>query len=121
MSGDQPGVHLRSGSGLQEVTFRDAVQQHHVRQAVAEYDRLGQDEFLDRHGFGRARAYLLVIDGKTYASKAVLGIAFGYAMGRPLGPKDFIGGVHGAAGMLRALGFEGRNILNQRPKGRRSH
>lgn len=33
--------------------------------AVAEYDQLGQDEFLARHRFGRARAYLLILDGKA--------------------------------------------------------
>jgi hypothetical protein len=38
------------------MVFRDAVQPHHVRQAVAEYDQLGQDEFLARYGFGRALA-----------------------------------------------------------------
>jgi len=32
----------------------DPVQPDHVRQAAAEYDRLGQVEFLARHGFGRA-------------------------------------------------------------------
>jgi hypothetical protein len=42
----------------------DPVQPHHVRQAAAEYDQLGQDEFLARHGFGRAQAYLLILDNK---------------------------------------------------------
>ena len=50
------------------MAFWDAVQPHHVRQAAAEYDELGQDEFLARYGFGRARAYLLIIDGKPYES-----------------------------------------------------
>jgi len=58
------------------VTFWDVVQPRHVHQAVAEYDRLGQDEFLALHGFGRARAYLLIIDGKAYDSKAILGVAY---------------------------------------------
>jgi hypothetical protein len=43
------------------MAFWDVVQSGHVRQAVAEYDLLGQDEFLSRHGFGRARAYLLIV------------------------------------------------------------
>jgi hypothetical protein len=89
----------------------DTVQPHHVRQAAAEYDQLGQDEFLARHGFGPARAYLLFLDDKSYDSKAILGVAYGYATGRALGPHDFSGGVHGAAGVLRALGFE---IVNTR-------
>lgn len=47
------------------------------RQAAAEYDRLGPDEFLTRHGFSA--------------------------------------GVHGAAGVLRALGFEIINIRDRGP------
>jgi hypothetical protein len=31
--------------------------------AIGEYDRLGQDQFLAEHGFGRATAYLLIYDG----------------------------------------------------------
>ena len=55
----------------------NSVQPHHVRQAAAEYDQLGPDEFLTRH--------------------------------------DFSGGVHGAAGVLRALGFEIINIRGRGP------
>ena len=95
------------------VAFWDPVQSRHVRQAVAEYDQLGQDEFLARHGFGPARAYLLILDDKSYDSKAILGVAYGYATGRPLGSGDFSGGVHGAAGVLSALGFE---IINTRDR-----
>jgi hypothetical protein len=87
----------------------NSVQPHHVRQAAAEYDQLGPDEFLTRHGFGHA--YLLILDDKSYDSRAILGVAYGYATGRSLGPHDFSGGVHGAAGVLSALGFE---IVNTR-------
>ena len=88
----------------------DVVQPHHVRQAAAEYDKLGQEDFLTFYQFGRARAYLLIIDGKPYDSKAILGAAYGYATGAALGPHEFSGGVHGAARVLRDLGFEIRNI-----------
>jgi hypothetical protein len=44
-----------------------------ILQAVAEYDRLGQDRFLEKYGFGAARSYRLVVDGKTYDSKAIVG------------------------------------------------
>ena len=91
----------------------DSVQPHHVRQAATEYDQLGQDEFLARHGIGPAHAYLLILDDKRYDSKAILGVAYGYATGRPLGPHDFSGGVRGAAGVLCALGFE---IVNTRDR-----
>ena len=98
------------------VTRWDPVQPHHVRQAAAEYDRLGQDEFLARHHFGPATAYLLILDDKRYDSKAILGVAYQYATGRPLGPHDFSGGVHGAAGVLRSLGFEIANIRDRGPR-----
>jgi hypothetical protein len=64
------------------VTKWDPVQPHHIRQAAAEYDQLGQDEFLARRGFGHARAYLLILNDKSYDSKAILGAAYGYATGR---------------------------------------
>jgi hypothetical protein len=99
----------------QRVAFWDPVQPHHVRQAAAEYDQLGQDDFLAFHHFGRATAYLLILDDKSYDSKAILGVAYKYATGRSLGPHDFSGGVHGrgAARVLRVLGFEIANIRDR--------
>ena len=94
------------------------MQPHHVRQAAAEYDRLGPEDFLALHHFGRATAYLLRMNGKSYDSKAILGVAYGYATGHPLGPHDFNGGVYGAASVLSALGFEIVNIRG-RPMGER--
>lgn len=82
-----------------------------VLRAIGEYDRLGQDQFLAEHGFGRATAYLLIHNGRSYDSKAILGVAYGFATGRPLASREFSGGVHGAAGVLRKLGFE---VLNMR-------
>ena len=86
-----------------------------MRQAVAEYDRLGQDEFLAHYGFGRATAYLLIVDGKAYDSKAILGVAYRLATGKPMGAHDFSGGVHGAAGVLARLGFDVRNVRDRQP------
>ena len=97
------------------MAFWDVVAEHHVRQAVAEYDRLGQDEFLAHYGFGRATAYLLIVDGKAYDSKAILGVAYRLATGKPMGPHDFSGGVQGAAGVLRRLGFYVRNVRDCQP------
>ena len=62
--------------------------------AVAEFDELGRDAFLAQHGFGRARSYFLLHDGKLYDSKAIVGAAHGFA--RPgegaLKASDFSGG-----------------------------
>jgi 5-methylcytosine-specific restriction protein A len=78
-----------------------------ILQAVAEYDRLGQDRFLEKYGFGRARSYRLVIDGKTYDSKAIAGAAHGYLPGRePLAAADFSGGTATVGRLLTRLGFQ---------------
>ena len=64
-----------------------------ILQAVAEYDRLGQDRFLEKYGFGAARSYRLVVDGKTYDSKAIVGAAHGFLPGQEaLTAHDFSGG-----------------------------
>jgi hypothetical protein len=83
-----------------------------VVRAIGEYDRLGQEQFLAEHGFGRATAYLLIYRGRAYDSKAILGVAYAFATGVRIGPHDFSGGVHGAAGVLRKLGFEVRDTRN---------
>ncbi|MFJ2761784.1 hypothetical protein [Streptomyces prasinus] len=78
-----------------------------ILQAVAEYDRLGRDAFLERDGFGPSRSYLLEIEGKEYDSKAIVGAAHGYLSGRdPLGRDEFSGGKDHAAKLLSDLGFE---------------
>lgn len=46
-----------------------------VRKALAEFDKLGRDAFLDKYGFGRARDYFVIEDGRRYDSKAIVGAA----------------------------------------------
>ena len=78
-----------------------------ILQAVAEYDRLGQDRFLEKYGFGKARSYRLVVDGKTYDSKAIVGAAHGFLPGRePLAAADFSGGAATVGRLLGGLGFQ---------------
>ena len=79
-----------------------------VLQALADYDRLGQEAFLQRYGFGRARQYLLVHNGQHYDSKAIAGVAHGYQFPElgPLQASDFSGGEVTVASKLRSLGFE---------------
>lgn len=55
------------------VLSRDAIER-----AMAEYDELGRDAFLSKHGFGRATAYALVVDGREYDPKAIAGVAYGF-------------------------------------------
>ncbi len=79
-----------------------------VERALAEYRRLGREAFLERYGFRPSRQYLLVDEGVDYDSKAIAGVAHGFDHPDegPLPASAFSGGVRGAAGALRALGFE---------------
>ena len=78
-----------------------------VRQAIAEFDRLGRDSFLSIYGFGKARAYFLVHNGQAYDSKAIAGVAHQYLPAHaPLTSDSFSGGEKAAAGRLRELGFD---------------
>jgi len=77
-----------------------------VLRAIAECDRLGREEFLNRYGFDRARTYMLLHDGMSYDSKAIVGAAHGFLPGeRPLAPGKFSGGRATVVGLLRRLGF----------------
>lgn len=114
-----PLTRLRRGPGPPAVErsertsgFWSQVAAADVVRAIAEYDRLGQERFLAEHGFGRATAYLLIYRGRSYDSKAILGVAYTFATGVRIGAHDFSGGVHGAAGVLRKLGFEVRDARN---------
>ena len=74
--------------------------------AIAEYDRLGQDAFLAKHGFDRARSYLLIHAGKAYDSKAIVGVAHGFLPGeQTLAASEFSGGEATVGRLLRGLGF----------------
>ena len=96
---DASAYHCRVA--LRELSRRE------ILQAVAEYDRLGQDRFLEKYGFGAARSYRLVVDGKTYDSKAIMGAAHGFLPGQePLVPADFSGGAATVGRLLSSLGFQ---------------
>jgi 5-methylcytosine-specific restriction protein A len=76
-----------------------------VLTAIAEYDRVGRDQFLRSTGFRRARDYYLEFDGRLYDSKAIVGYAHGVDTGTPLRPSDFSGGDKTVAARLRSLDF----------------
>src|SRR4051812_33876257 len=80
----------------------DLVTRPHVLAAMEEHDRLGSREFLRRYGFGRARSYVVWHRGQEYASKAVLGVAYLHATGKPATSEEFTEGEQGAAEVLIA-------------------
>jgi hypothetical protein len=81
-----------------------------VRAAIAEYDQLGGAEFLRRYGFGPARSYVLVYDGREYPSKAIAGVAVGkqHPDRGPLQASEFSGGDNTVRAKLEELGFSVR-------------
>lgn len=76
-----------------------------VHRALAEFDSLGREEFLRRNGFGKAKAWYLLKDGKHYDSKAIVGVALRYEYGTGLRSADYRGGVGSVVPKLRDLGF----------------
>jgi hypothetical protein len=79
-----------------------------ILKAIAEYDSLGRDRFLQRYGFGPAKSYFLVHGGKRYDSKAIVGVAYGYENPShgPLKSQEFSGGRETVKPCLESLGFE---------------
>lgn len=88
------------------MSFKDVDDREAVLGAVAEFDDLGRDAFLSKYGFGRGRAYFLKLNGKTYDSKAIVGVAHKYQFGTALAHGDFSGGERTVVDLLRGLKFE---------------
>jgi hypothetical protein len=82
------------------------VGKQHVLAAIAECDRLGSREFLQRYRFGRAHASTLWHRGQEYDSKAILGVAYLHATGRAATSDEFSAGEDGASKVLAGLGFD---------------
>jgi 5-methylcytosine-specific restriction protein A len=93
----------------------DNVGRADVDKAVEEYDRLGPEAFFARHGFAPTTTYEMVVHGRTYPPKAILGVAYEIATGSRLASADFEGGRSGAVKVLSALGFTVRQ--KHRPRG----
>ncbi len=83
----------------------ELVRRIHVVRTIAEYNRIGRKRFLATHGFEPIRGHVLVHEGGNYDSKAIAGVAHGYATGTPLQDADFADREDGAAKVLRDLGF----------------
>ena len=91
---------------MAEVTSPEA-----VRGAAREFDALGEEAFLYEYGYGPGSDCAVVIDGRLYPARALLGAAHGhqYPDVGPLTDSDFSGPSETAA-QLRELGFEVREL-----------
>lgn len=77
-----------------------------VQKAITEFDRIGRDLFLRNYGFGEAREYYVVQNGRFYDSKAIAGAAHGHLPGQqPLRANEFAGGDATVRRTLERLGF----------------
>jgi MrcB-like, N-terminal domain len=88
------------------VPLGDLTDPEAVVKATQEFDEVGRDAFLERYGFGPSREYVLVLNGREYDSKAILGAAHGHQhpdLG-PLAHTEFNGGEQ-TVSKLRQLGF----------------
>jgi hypothetical protein len=66
------------------------IEQPAVEAALAEFDKLGRQDFLHKYGFGVATKYLLRNEGRFYDPKAIVGAAHQHtAGGSPLKPSEF--------------------------------
>jgi len=74
-----------------------------VRRAVQLCDDMGEAAFLAEFGYGRAIRWHLRVNGKSYPSKAILGVAAG------LKHTEHFGGAAHAINALTQLGFTVRN------------
>ena len=91
------------------------IRHEHVLQAIEECNQCGRDKFLEKYGFYKSINIWLVHNGQSYDSKAIVGVAHGYA--RPdLGPLtsgDFSGGVV-LKTRLKRLGFSVKHANDDR-------
>ena len=96
--------------GLSDLSDKSA-----VLQAIAEYDELGREAFLERYGYRPARSYFVVHEGRRYDSKAIAGVAVGkqFPAYGPLASSDFSGGEATVKAELEALGFEVISTRNE--------
>jgi hypothetical protein len=78
-----------------------------VLKAVAEFNELGREAFLSKYGFGKARDYYLLLNGKHFDSKAIAGVAHGFehVSSGPLEASAFSGGEKTVRRVLQSLGF----------------
>lgn len=82
-----------------------AITRSAVLSAIEEFDELGQEEFLRTRGYAEARNFRLVYRGCFYDSKAIAGVAHGYATGYFCDSSEFSGGLATVSDRLTDLGF----------------
>lgn len=90
------------------MSLTDIQNRQSILKAVREFDQLGRSAFLTKYGFAEARRYFLVLDGRLYDSKAIVGAAHGFEFPDQgsLRPGEFSGGDATVRRKLETLGFQ---------------
>lgn len=90
------------------MAFKDITSRSAVLKVVQECNSLGEDEFLQKYGFGKPRSYFLQFEEKLYPSKAIIGVAHKYQFPSegPLEWSDFSGGENTVQRKLEKMGFK---------------
>jgi 5-methylcytosine-specific restriction protein A len=70
-----------------------------VLRAIADYDKRGGPAFLAHHEYRAAAKYVVVVNGRPYPPKAIVGVALGLAC------NEFSGGVATVGKALQRCGF----------------
>lgn len=105
-----PAANPASATGTREDQMAPSIAWNQVSRddvvrAIAEYDRLGAEQFFAEHGFAPATTYELIWAERRYPPKAILGTAYEFATGQRLASGDFEGGKAGAVKVLGSMGF----------------
>ena len=108
---------MAAGKDAKTPAFLMEITSDAVKRAVAEFNRLTRGPFLKKYGFGKAKEYFLVVGGKYYDSKAIIGAAYKHvsADGKPLRSKDFSGGELAVSRALERLDFKVERIRDPFP------
>lgn len=87
------------------LSYADLTDRGSVVWAMAEFDRLGRNAFLQAYGYGEAKEYFVVTENGRYDSKAIFAAAYQRQHGVSVAHDEVSGGKHAAAGRLAELGF----------------
>ena len=83
-----------------------------IEEAIAECDALTPDVFLKKYRFKRSRLYPLEYRGRTYDSRAIVGVAYGKQYGTPLKSREFSDELPTVARLLKNLQFYVRDTAH---------
>lgn len=75
--------------------------------AIAEFDELGREAFLRKYGYRPSARFVLKYRRRSYDSKAIVGVAYGYTHGvTALASREFSGGAATVQRVLDRLSFK---------------